>query len=94
MVDDAQRDDASPDRNAATRHLTDSAPAETAPSYADGTVSAHLDVDSYAEMIYRANLHSNLSSGQIEYDSTLELRDLLAQASAAPAVKRRRHHRM
>ncbi|POX75467.1 hypothetical protein C3475_03185 [Mycobacterium kansasii] len=52
-----------------------------------------FDVDSYAAMIYRANLEIGLADAQIEYSTTPELQDLLTRASEASTVRRRRLRR-
>ncbi|MFV8141830.1 hypothetical protein ACNQR7_30045 [Mycolicibacterium senegalense] len=72
------------------------ADAEAAPLCADNGEPELSDFDSYAAMIYRANLDLGLADAQIEYNTntTSELRDLLAQASAASMVGRRRLRRM
>lgn len=57
--------------------------------------SDHFDADSYATMNYRANLESGApADAQNEYNATPELQSLLAQASAAPTVLRRRPRRV
>lgn len=94
MVDGANLGDEPADRRAGHGHLAESIPADATPPYTDARVLTHIDVDSYAATIYRANLGLNLPSAQIEYDSTPELRELLAQASAASTVERRPTHRM
>ncbi|CAN3131775.1 hypothetical protein ACNUDN_05599 [Mycobacterium sp. smrl_JER01] len=57
-------------------------------------LSDHFDADSYATMAYRDNLESGAADAQNEYNATPELQSLLAQASAAPTIRRRRPRRM
>lgn len=67
--------------------------AEAAPLCADMGGVEPFDVDSYAAMIYRANLEIGLADAQIEYSTTPELQDLLTRASEASTVRRRRLRR-
>ncbi len=93
MADDANRSDPEAEEDAGHSRSADWNRADPSPSYTDMNARA-LDVDSYATMIYQANLELMLADAQIEYNTTPELRDLLAQASAAATVRRRRTRRM
>lgn len=94
MVVDADGGDLAADENFGRPDSANSNYAEGARSHTDMNVSDHFDVDSYATMVYRANLESGAFDAQNEYNAAPELQSLLAQASAAPTVRRRRPRRM
>ncbi|MCK0175903.1 hypothetical protein [Mycolicibacterium sp. F2034L] len=94
MVVDADGGDLAVDQNSGHPDSAGSNNAEEELSHTDRNVSDHFDADSYATMIYRANLESGAADAQNEYNATPELQSLLAQASAAPTVRRRRPRRM
>ncbi|WP_156618360.1 hypothetical protein [Mycobacterium sp. 852013-51886_SCH5428379] len=94
MVVDADGGDLAADQNSGHPDSAGSNYAEEPRSHTDMNVSDHFDADSYATMIYRTNLESGAADAQNEYNATPELQSMLAQASAAPTVRRRRPRRM
>jgi hypothetical protein len=62
-------------------------------SSTDRILPDFFDVDRYAMMVHQANIELGLADAQIEYNGEPELRALLAEASAAPTVRRSRVRR-
>ena len=90
MVDKADRGDVAADQNLGLGSSPESNRADATPSYTDKGLPDHFDVDGYAMMVHQANINLGLIDAQNEYNTAPELQDLLAQASAASTVRRRR----
>lgn len=93
MVDDEERTDLAAKQNAERHYSAKRNRGDGATPRTDMNVSEFFDVDSYAQKIYEANLHLSAADAQMQYDSTPELRALLARASAVSTVRRRRARR-
>ncbi|GFG53492.1 hypothetical protein CQY20_22055 [Mycolicibacterium agri] len=93
MVGKADRGDLAADQNPGIGSSSASNRADATLSYTDKGLQDHFDVDGYAMMVHQANIKLGLSDAQNEYNTAPGLRDLLAQASAASTVSRRRARR-
>lgn len=93
MVDKPERGAPAADQNPGLGSSPASNHADATPSYTDTGMPDHFDVDGYAMVVHQANIKLGSGDAQNEYNTAPELRDLLAKASAASTVRRRRARR-
>jgi hypothetical protein len=94
MVDKTDGGDLAADRNRGRRSSPESNRADVASPRADKRLMADFDLDSYAMVVYQANIKLDAAEAQLEYNTTPELRQLLAQAAVASTVGRCRVRRV